>query len=98
LVPFEEVVYAFAGFLGEACGHVLAAGEAHGIFEDTLGAFENFGDGIRMIDFLKRLFAGEAGFEGLIVLERMEERRNVTHAQRWSELGTNPTFFGLEMG
>ena len=77
----EEVTDALAGFFGEALGHVFPARDAHGVFEDAFWAFEDFSDGVGMIDFGEGLITGETGVEGFVVLERMEEWRNITHAE-----------------
>ena len=78
-IVFGEGTEAFAGFFGEALEGVFFAAEANGVFEDTFGAFEHFGDIKRFVQFLEVTFASEALFEWFVVLERVEEGRNVTH-------------------
>lgn len=93
-IVFGEGAEAFAGFLGEALEGITFTAEADGILEDAFGAFEDFGDIERFIQFSEVTVTGEAFFERFVVLERVEEKRNVTHARGWSGGGIIPTFFG----
>ena len=81
-IVLKEGLDVIAGLFRKGSSLVLAAGEAHCVFEDAFGAFEDFGDGKRVVNFVKIAVAGEASLERSIVLQRMEKRRKVTHGKR----------------
>ena len=82
----EKGGHCFARFLGEALGLFVSAWEAHGVFEDAFGSFEDLGDGVGVVDFLKIAIASKAGRKGFVVLEGVEERGDFAHAQEWFEI------------